>query len=225
MESVQQCRKIREKQSSGKRLPLPVHHAPKQTGNTRATCRGIMGRTFVHPPAHKRITGKYMLDIFGGTGCLAEKTNHLGFRGAVLNTKFRSKMRRKNDFTSTTTHSVLSQCSFRQRFHRKPFFTVLACPGLWNTFVARGNGTCRKSRSLRHTLARPGPWRVDVFLGHRAEKEHYFVLGTWMKEKCTVLITLVLELVNGAARQDAKLQMFPLHVTTPTLNSCLSRLP
>ena len=35
-------------------------------------------------------------------------------------------------------------------------FTVLACIGFWNTCVIRGCGTCRNSKLLRHSLARPG---------------------------------------------------------------------
>ena len=88
---------------------------------------------------HKRMTGKYMVDVFGGSGFLTTATNHLGLRSFVLDTKFDSrddvtqplvshqnstrrfrwKMCRRDDFTSTTPHFVLSQHYFRQCFHRK----------------------------------------------------------------------------------------------------------
>ena len=38
--------------------------------------------------AHNRMTGKYMLDVFGGPGFLAKASNHLRLRDYVLDTKF-----------------------------------------------------------------------------------------------------------------------------------------
>ena len=86
--SFQQCRKIRQEQSSRGRLPLSPSRGPKQAGNTRATCRGTGDRAIANPSAHKRMTGKRMLDVFGGPGFLAKATNHLGLRGYVLDTRF-----------------------------------------------------------------------------------------------------------------------------------------
>ena len=57
VESVQQCHKIRRKQSSGDRLPLSPAHTPKQAGNTRATCRGIVDKATSSPAAHERMAG------------------------------------------------------------------------------------------------------------------------------------------------------------------------
>ena len=37
------------------------------------------------------MTGKYMLDVFGGSGFFAKASNHLGVRGNVLDTKFGAK--------------------------------------------------------------------------------------------------------------------------------------
>ena len=42
----------------------------------------------IHPVVHRRVTGKYMLDEFGGSGFMSKATNHLGLRGYVLDTKF-----------------------------------------------------------------------------------------------------------------------------------------
>ena len=41
----------------------------------------------VRPAAHKRMTGKAMLDVFGGSGFLTDVTNHSGQRGCVLDTE------------------------------------------------------------------------------------------------------------------------------------------
>ena len=75
------------------------------------------------------MTGKYMLDVFGGPGFLAKASNHMGLRGYVLDTKCGPRydvtslspefdktspleMSRRNDFTSTTTHFVVLQSYF-----------------------------------------------------------------------------------------------------------------
>ena len=67
------------------RSPWP---ASKQAGNTRATCRGIVDNATLSPAVHKRMTGKYQLDVFGGSGFLTKATNNPGLRGHVLDTKF-----------------------------------------------------------------------------------------------------------------------------------------
>ena len=64
--------------------PSPV---PKQVGKTRATCPGTVEKVTAPPTADKRMTGKYMLDVFGGPGFLAKTSNHLGSRGNVLDAK------------------------------------------------------------------------------------------------------------------------------------------
>ena len=63
-------------------LPLTLQN----TLETRATCRGI-DRAIANPPAHKRMTGKCMLDVFGGLAFLAKSSNHIGLRGYVFDTK------------------------------------------------------------------------------------------------------------------------------------------
>ena len=62
--------------------------APKQVGNTRATCTGVIDRAIPSLAAHSRMAGQCMLDVFGGPGFLANASNHLGLRGHVLDTKF-----------------------------------------------------------------------------------------------------------------------------------------
>ena len=85
--------------------------------------------------------------------------------------RLRWKMCRRNDFTFTTTHFVLSQSYFRQSCHRK-----LTSPC---THVIHGYGTYRKSRPLRRRFARPLPWRIIEFLVQVEESERCFWLGTW----------------------------------------------
>ena len=82
------------------------------------------------------------------------------------------------------------------------WFIVLAFLGFWNTHATRGSGTCRKSRLLRHSLARPGPWLIFAFLDHSAESVHCFWLETWTAEIRTVLLADVLGLVDVAVCQD-----------------------
>ena len=88
VESVQHCHKIQHKQPSGGRLPLSPAPAPRQAGNTRATCRCVADKATASPAVHKRMTGKFLLDVFGGSGFLTKATHHLGLRGYVLDTKF-----------------------------------------------------------------------------------------------------------------------------------------
>ena len=59
----------------------------------RETCRGIVNKASASPAVHQRMTGQYMLDVFGGPGFLAKASNHLGLRGYVLNTKFGPRKR------------------------------------------------------------------------------------------------------------------------------------
>ena len=54
-------------------LPLPLRDLIK---NTRATCRGVVDKATASPTAPRRMTGKYMLDVFGGSGFMTKATNH-----------------------------------------------------------------------------------------------------------------------------------------------------
>ena len=62
--------------------------APNQDGNTRATRRGAIDITILSLAVRKRMTGKYFIDVFGGSGFLSKATNHLGLRGCALDRKF-----------------------------------------------------------------------------------------------------------------------------------------
>ena len=76
VESAQQYHQTRQKQSSGGRLPLSPTPAPRQAGNTRATCRGVVDKATANPAAHTRMTGKSML-IFGNLASPQKAPNHL----------------------------------------------------------------------------------------------------------------------------------------------------
>ena len=69
---------------------LSLSHDPKQAGNNLATCRGdCWHRTVVSAPAHKRMTGKQVIDVFGGSGAHGKSDESLWVCVAsVLDTKF-----------------------------------------------------------------------------------------------------------------------------------------
>ena len=62
--------------------------APKQVGNTRATCRGVIEKVIPSPTVHKSMTGKYFIDVVGGSGFLSQARNHVGLFRYVLDTIF-----------------------------------------------------------------------------------------------------------------------------------------
>ena len=161
--------KIRQKQSLGGRLPLSPANAPKQAGNTRATCRGIVDTS---PSAHKRMTGNYLLDVFGRPGFLAKATNHLGLRACVLDAKFGTRC-------DMTRPSVV----IANLLHRARMLWLLEhwCESwLWEV------------PKIQILAAQPRTaWALAVFLFFWIsvqKSELYFWLGTWTAESCTVLL-------------------------------------
>ena len=105
MESFQLCRKL-------------------ETLARRA--RGIVGRTVVNPPAHRHMTRKCLLDVFGGPGYVLD--TKFGPRYDVTKPFVLTRIRQDVSAgkcvagmtsTSTTTHFVLSQSHFHQCCHRK----------------------------------------------------------------------------------------------------------
>ena len=217
-----------------------------QCHHSRATGRGVIDKATPSRAVHKRMTGKYFIDVFGGFGFLSKATNHFGLRGHVLDMKFGPrycvtqplvpcshpnstgrlcwKMCRRSDFTHFHVQVLPSPTGF----------FVPACRGFWNTRVYRGCGTCPKSKLLRRRFARPLLWRIIAPLDLHAESEHCFWLETWTTEICAVLLANVLGQVDAAVCWDKTMfiQRLPhhaqsaiLHVTTPALTVCLSRLP
>ena len=97
--------KIRQKHSSGGRLPLHPASIPKQARNTGATCRGNVDKATAGPAAHTRMTGEFLMDVV-----VSHKL--VGSAWLCARHEFcRWEMCRRNDFT--TTHFVLSQNYFR----------------------------------------------------------------------------------------------------------------
>ena len=56
-------------------------------------------------------------------------------------------------------------------------FSVLACGGLRSTRVTRGFGTCRKSKLVLCSFARPGPWQLFCICGSSCKKRPTFLVG------------------------------------------------
>ena len=156
--------------------------APKRVGNTPTTCRGV-DNAVVDSAAHKRMAGESLLDAFSGSGFLAKTTNNLGLRWCAQHdvTKPLVLNRSRQDVSAGTCvagvispprpHFELFQSYFRQYCHHKlvPSCSLAVDSGTPN--VIRGCGTCRKSRLLRRSLTRPGPWQIFAILDHRAESE------------------------------------------------------
>ena len=76
VDNVQQCHKIRQKQSSGGRLPLT--RARSRTCSCLRECFQLASR----------VTGARLRNVFSGHGFLTKATHRLGLRGFVLDTKF-----------------------------------------------------------------------------------------------------------------------------------------
>ena len=52
------------------------------------------------------MTGKDVIDVFGGHGFLAKASNHLGLRGCVLDTKFGARSDETNLFLARNRQDV-----------------------------------------------------------------------------------------------------------------------
>ena len=187
MESVQQCHKIRQKQSSGSQLPLSPALTPGQAGNTRATCRGIVDKATASPSAHKRMTGKYETDVFGGSGFLTKATNHVGLRGFVLDTTFGPRYdvtqllvltRIRQDVSAGTCVAGMISPP-RQRASCSPK-VITACAVIANLLHLACRAFCFMDRAEIQTLeAQPRTawsWRIFALLVRSTESGHCFWL-------------------------------------------------
>ena len=109
-----------------------------QCHHSRATGRGVIDKATPSPAAHKRMTGKYFIDVFGVFGFLSKATNHLGLRGHVLDMKFGPRHGVTQllvpcshphstmiSLTSTTIYFVLFQSYLCQCFRRQ---LASSCP-------------------------------------------------------------------------------------------------
>ena len=64
------------------RLAADHHHLPRPQRSSLETlaqraCRGIVDTATANPAAHRRLAGKYKLDVFGGPGNVAKASNQL----------------------------------------------------------------------------------------------------------------------------------------------------
>ena len=95
----------------------------------------LLTKAILVPAVQKRMSGRYLLDVFGGSGFLATAANHLGLRGHWSQVRrgkapcshqnstrrLRWKLRHRNDFTSPPRQhtSCSSQSYIRHCGHRK----------------------------------------------------------------------------------------------------------
>ena len=148
VECVQQCHKTRQKQSSGSRLPLSPAPTLRKAGNTRATCRGIVDKATASPAARKRVTGKYMLDVFGGSGFLRKTTKHMGLHGhEVWSTRIRQDVSAGKCVAGMISHTSCSpkvtSASATNLLHpaRTPWILEHPCDSwLWDGTASHGLG-------------------------------------------------------------------------------------
>ena len=130
-ESAQKCRKVRKKQVSRSRPPLPL--SLKQTGNTRATCRDITTDPWV---------------------CATVRSTRIQIRRDKSHRSDQNPTGRPrwkmcaNDFTFNSTYPVLT----------KSFLPMPPSLTIATTLVVHGCGTRRRSRhcgTAIHILGRP----------------------------------------------------------------------
>ena len=148
--------------------PHSLLPAPKQSESIRATCRGVIDKAIASPAVHKCMTGKCMLEVFGGSRFVAKATNHLGLRGYGLDTKFGPWCDVTRPLVLTTNrqdasagkcvaamispprlHTTCSSQVILASASIAICFIGLPCRGFWNTRVIRGCGTRRNSKLLR----------------------------------------------------------------------------
>ena len=131
---------------NGKRrlvTPHSILSALKHIGNTRVPCRGVVDKAVVH----KRMTGKYMLDVFGGSGFVAKATSHLGLRGYVFDTKFGPKY-------DVTQHRTLTR--IRQNVSaRKCVAGMISLPRLHTSCSSTVISATASTASLLHRNRTP----------------------------------------------------------------------
>ena len=127
-------------------VPLSPTPALKHIGNTRAPCRGIVDKATACSAAHKRMIGKYLLEVFGGSGFLAKATNILGLRGYALDAKF------------GPGYDVTQPLALTESRHDVSAGTCVA--GMFSS--ARQHTSCSASASIVNLLHRARmPWIVE----------------------------------------------------------------
>ena len=86
------------------------------------------------PVVRKRMTGKCMIDVFGGSGFVAKEANPLGLRGYVFDTKFGPRC--EQDVPAGISVAAMISHDYTSRALPKSFrasacFLDFACRGFW----------------------------------------------------------------------------------------------
>ena len=186
---------------------------------TRATCRGIVGRTGVTASSHRRMTDTYMLDVFGGSGFLEKTSDHLVLRGYVLRSEVWVQVRRDEfplfspkfddvsagksvggmislplQHTSCSHKVLLASTAIANSLRRARMTRIVEHPReswLWDV---------RKIQALATQLR--AACRFQCFWITMQISERRFWLEKWTAGICTVSHEGVLEQVDTAVCQD-----------------------
>ena len=165
---------------------LSAAPAPSQAGNTRATSRGIVD-------SNCKSGGSQTDDRSVFARCVRwswfppKNDDDCCLRDCVLDTKFGPRYdvtkplvltRIRQDVSAEkcvagmfSTPRQHASCSSKVVSVSAAIANLLhraRMPWTVKFLVIRGCGACRKSRLVRHSFARPGPWRIFAFLDHCA---------------------------------------------------------
>ena len=163
--------------------PLSPMSAPKQIRYTCATCRCVVDQAFTDPAVHKRMTGKCMLGVFGGSGFVAKATNSFGIVWICARHKIwpRYVVTQPLPLTRIRQDVSAGKCVGgmislpRQHTPRalpklsppllplRTCFIVPACRGLWKTRVIRGCGSAEDPEFCGTASHGLGPVRFWCF--------------------------------------------------------------
>ena len=145
------------------------------------------------PPAHKRMIGKYMVDVFGGAGflkkrritwvCVAMCSTRSSKPGMTRHNQFSPELDRtvsagkasRDDFTSMTPHFALCQSYFRQCCNRKRA-SPCSCAvdsGTPVAFVVVGRAKIEAKASSLNASKDVGMGVVDMWIGASVGRSAY----------------------------------------------------
>ena len=162
-----------------------------------------------------------MIDVFGGSGFVANATNHLGLRGYALHTNFGPRHDMTNLFVFTRIRQDVStgQQSFPPpRLHTSCSSLVISA----SASIAKLLHRARIPWILEH-LCDSRSWDVPKLQTCAAQIRTAWALAdfTWTAEICTELLAHVLEREVVVVFQDKNMSILKtLHharVTTPAL--------
>ena len=174
------------------------------------------------PAAHQRMTEKFLLDVFGGSGFVANATKHFGLawicarhkkfgprygvtkplvlarirQDASAGTSVAAMISPPRRHTLCSSHVILGSASVANLLQgaRMPWILEHTCdPGLSDV---------SKLRTLSAQPRTAWPWRIIAFSVHSTEIVLCFWLVMWTAEICTVLLANVLGRVDVAVCQD-----------------------